>query len=406
MLAYNLLYQHMYIIFPKCLFHYLSILWGSAILHLAISVSNIVHFIFFVTFGYILTYYFNSMHIKRRITTEYVALPCITYLFLCEFLHPYTEDWVQARGVFMISAMKLMSLCFDLQHGHEIPSVSAYLGYIFCPGNVLFGPWIPYNEYASGVLQCRRRGFNYIVKLLWVFILSFFFLIISNCWNVLVLPSEIDNRWILAYRRALSFRCSHYFISFLSEATMLCAGYSDDKHQESTWGYTITRPSDTEFPSSLVNVVIGWNIPMHKFLKKYVYLELLKFGYFKAIFGTYFVSSLLHGFNLEIATVLLTISLYSYVQLRLQEKLTTKFNACLRVRPCKECNHKFKRSNILVKLAHLFFAFVTVFDLIYLGVLMDSVGAEESPSIYEKWKELGFLSHWLMLGLYIITLLG
>lgn len=50
---------------------------------------------------------------------------------------------------------------------------------------------------------------------------------------------------------------------------MIIAGYSDEKHKHSAaWGYDITYPLDIEIPSSLVSVVISWNIPMHKFLKK------------------------------------------------------------------------------------------------------------------------------------------
>ena len=67
-------------------------------------------------------------------------------------------------------------------------------------------------------------------------------------------------RWILAFRDALSFRTSHYFISFLASSIMLIGGYPLSQT-------IITKPFDIEIPRSLVQVVVCWNIPMHCWLK-------------------------------------------------------------------------------------------------------------------------------------------
>lgn len=71
---------------------------------------------------------------------------------------------------------------------------------------------------------------------------------------------------------ALTFRTSHYFVSYLSEMSMLIAGYNQEKHQYGKWGYRITNPFAIELPSSLVSVVVNWNVPMHMFLKKCKYI--------------------------------------------------------------------------------------------------------------------------------------
>ena len=78
---------------------------------------------------------------------------------------------------------------------------------------------------------------------------------------------------------------------------------------------TITKPWQIEFPRSLVDVVVAWNIPMHQWLKCYVFQLFInnnnnrkkyrsnfnhnsKKNYynniFLAIFFTYFISSYLH----------------------------------------------------------------------------------------------------------------
>lgn len=67
---------------------------------------------------------------------------------------------------------------------------------------------------------------------------------------------------------ALTFRTSHYFVSYLSEMGMVLAGFTDDKSQPGKWRYQITDPLKIEFTSSLVSVATSWNIPMHVFLKK------------------------------------------------------------------------------------------------------------------------------------------
>lgn len=77
---------------------------------------------------------------------------------------------------------------------------------------------------------------------------------------------------------------SHYFVSFLSEATLLLSGYS------STAFDGVTKPCLVEFPRSIVNVVVYWNKPMHYWLKFYIFNMSRKFGVLTAIMSTYIVS--------------------------------------------------------------------------------------------------------------------
>ena len=60
---------------------------------------------------------------------------------------------------------------------------------------------------------------------------------------------------------AISFRFSHYFVSFFSVATAVAAGFGSTK-------IFITEPYNIEFPRSLTEVVVSWSIPMHKWFKK------------------------------------------------------------------------------------------------------------------------------------------
>lgn len=60
------------------------------------------------------------------------------------------------------------------------------------------------------------------------------------------------------FKHAIIFRTSHYFVMLMSEAFLLAAGKKMD---------TLVRPDRIEIPRSLVEVVVYWNVPMHKWLK-------------------------------------------------------------------------------------------------------------------------------------------
>lgn len=69
----------------------------------------------------------------------------------------------------------------------------------------------------------------------------------------------------MAYRDALSFRSSHYFISFVSEASAVVSGLG--RNSDDDWVVDVTKPHLIEIPRSLVQVVVYWNMPMHYWLK-------------------------------------------------------------------------------------------------------------------------------------------
>ena len=80
---------------------------------------------------------------------------------------------------------------------------------------------------------------------------------------------------MLAFRDAQSFRFSHYFVSYLSEATAVMAGVGALRgggHGNGGGGgggteLTVCSSVQVEAPRSLVEVVMHWNIPMHTWLK-------------------------------------------------------------------------------------------------------------------------------------------
>ena len=71
-----------------------------------------------------------------------------------------------SAGAQMVLAMKLISLAFDLDTGalQELPSLLEYSGYVFHVGSVIFGPWVPYQDYAYLTTHTKDRK---MVSLCW-----------------------------------------------------------------------------------------------------------------------------------------------------------------------------------------------------------------------------------------------
>lgn len=51
----------------------------------------------------------------------------------------------------MILVMKITSIAYDVKIGRltTTPSFFAHCGYLLCPANSIFGPWITYKQYLS-----------------------------------------------------------------------------------------------------------------------------------------------------------------------------------------------------------------------------------------------------------------
>lgn len=340
---------------------------------------------------------FISNHLFKRCGVI-SALSCVIFVSICE-LFVAKSNWHKIRGSQMVLVMKIISLAFDIDSGlTHLPSVPEQLGYFFCPGTLIFGPWVSYNEHRA-ILENPATLVN-CINIISALLSSFLFLTISTCWSSWLIGDIW--RWTSAYRDALSFRSSHYFICYLSLVTTLLLGIDIKK---------VVSPSKIEFPRSLVEVVIYWNTPMHQWLKTYVFRVVKPYGNFLAIFITYTASSILHGLNFQLAAVLLSLGFYTYVEYVLRNKLAVTFDACIEARSCKDdCQHKNQSKNPYVISANLFFGFMTVFHLAYLGVMFDSSSSiqDEGYNMHHtlsKWSELSFASHWVALITYGVYLL-
>jgi porcupine-like protein len=305
----------------------------------------------------------------------------------------------------MILSMKNISIAFDMQASKipKFPSFVEFFGYLLCPASCIVGPWCSFVDYRNSQLPKKLTGrLCYQVGV--GFLLSILFALFSNC-IVFMVPDKIG---LISYRDALGFRTSHYFISFMSQIQMLIAGFDV--------GTKVTKPLDIEIPRSLVTVVVAWNIPMHQFIKQFIFQNFKKFGNFVAILAAYATSALLHGLNFQLAAVLLSLGFFTYIEYMLRSQLAEIFNICIMANPCKldgtgKClrGHLNQEKKYIIYVVNIFFGLITIFNLAYLGVMFEaSFSVQEQgfslQNAISKWTDLKFFGHILMMVFYLIYL--
>ena len=68
------------------------------------------------------------------------------------------------------------------------------------------------------------QNFAWLLKVIFSTGFGLMFLTLSTCWINWFIPQD-QSQWISAYRDAMSFRASHYFVSFISMATAIGEPY-------------------------------------------------------------------------------------------------------------------------------------------------------------------------------------
>ncbi|XP_036960070.1 protein-serine O-palmitoleoyltransferase porcupine-like isoform X3 [Acanthopagrus latus] len=324
----------------------------------------------------------------------------------------WSSSSTSSLGSQMVVAMKAISLAFDLDRGTvgTLPSPAEFLGYVLFVGTVVFGPWISFTSYNNTV-EGRKLSWSWLRSSSLSLVKSQICLLVSTCIAPYLFPlfipiygNTFTQKWLRAYEIAVSFHFSNYFVGHLSEGTCMLAGAGFTEEKENIrWDLSVVKPLSVEMPRSMVLVVTSWNIPMSRWLKKYVFKSAMKLGTFAAILVTYMASALLHGLSFHLGAVLLSLGFITYVEHVLRKKLATIFSACILSRPCtSDCSHQHKKE-YWVMLLNLVFSFLAIFHLTYLGSMFDSGNDEQEVEegyaaihTIQRWSELNWASHWVV----------
>ncbi|XP_073325792.1 protein-serine O-palmitoleoyltransferase porcupine-like [Pagrus major] len=347
----------------------------------------------------------------------FLSVVILIYLLTGELHLIDMVTWHKIRGSQMVVAMKAISLAFDLDRGTvgTLPSPAEFLGYVLFVGTVVFGPWISFTSYNNAI-EGRKLSWSWLHSSSLSLVKSQICLLVSTCIAPYLFPlfipiygNTFTQKWLRAYEIAVSFHFSNYFIGHLSEGTCMLAGAGFTEEKDNIrWDFSVVKPLSVEMPRSMVLVVTSWNIPMSRWLKKYVFKSAMKLGTFAAILVTYMASALLHGLSFHLGAVLLSLGFITYVEHVLRKKLASIFSACILSRPCtSDCSHQHKKE-YWVMLLNLVFSLLAIFHLTYLGSMFDSGDDEQEVEegyaaihTIQRWSELNWASHWVVFASWV-----
>ena len=165
----------------------------------------------------------------------------------------------------------------------------------------------------------------------------------------------------------------------------------------------VIKPKYVEMPRSLIDVVTNWNLPMHYWLKTYVFKTTkAKHGNLSALSLTYFTSTFLHGFDVNISLVLFSLGIYTYIENGVRKCFASLFSTCIESRDCNtKCTHRLKSSYFVTKLVNSFFSILTIYHLAYLGQLFYNEFSDYDNNTLEtsltKWYMSYFSSHLIII---------
>ncbi|CAJ0572762.1 unnamed protein product, partial [Mesorhabditis spiculigera] len=306
-----------------------------------------------------------------------VTLAALGYIVALEYRLP-AKDFANTRGFLMILAMKVSSLAFDFERSlvrRRTASIPTMISYLISPATITFGPFVSYDAHVKSLLpKPWRTELQSLINTVFSLLLAGGTLVWGSCIIDLVFPKALRN-----FGTAQSFRASHYFVCYLSQALAQLSGIQ-----------TLTvDPVAIEVPWRLVDVVVSWNIPMHNYLKKYIFAESRRYGNVISLATTYIVSALFHGFNFQLSAVLLSLGFYCYAEHELREKLTPRFGL-------NRYRGRAGRRNWVATFINVLFLAVNVYHLIYLGMVFDGSASETGYSTKHTigvWKKQHYASH-------------
>jgi len=357
----------------------------------------IAYLLVFIVKIYLVLYLANFSQQKNA----FIIIACSTvHMFMGRMFLFSVADWNSVKGIEMILIMKIISLVIDMKQKTPL-NLTDLISYLLSVNTALFGPWVSYaNHLAAFGHRVKRNAFVNTLNSVKSFCISIVCLIGSSCLLNLVDPYLNINPFIRIYFEAFSFRLSNYFVAFLSQAIVNLSGNHHLK---------VTRPLFIEMPRSLLDVVTNWNIPIHDWLKSYVFKPIKSWKPKQtlfAVFTTYFVSSMLHAFDESISLILFSLGFYTYVEFNLRKNLSKLIGCCVQARKCSNgCGHKFKSNHLISYILNICFSLVNVYHLAYLGQVLFHVNSSETSNGYEiainKWSATYYSSHLISL-IYLI----
>ncbi|KAM3178770.1 hypothetical protein ACTXT7_001884 [Hymenolepis weldensis] len=239
-------------------------------------------------------------------------------------------DNVKPVGTAMILAMKAVSASTLRVQGQVskdptfdsmgfLRHYMSWCGYAFSPGSVIFGPWFSFDQYLQAN-KLTGPSFNSLFRDLFQSTVSCFIacacIIYSTYLSSIIQASYfLSFRWTNAYAQSQSFRFSHYFVGFFSQAMHQAIGFAAVTNPKSliTPLFLIVFIDDTLGDLQIIPTILDYCFGDKSDLSgiasvsggcggslelPYAHLaQAMRFGQLPALLLTYAFSSLLHYFE-------------------------------------------------------------------------------------------------------------
>lgn len=113
------------------------------------------------------------------------------------------------------------------------------------------------------------------------------------------------------------------------------------------------------------------------------------------------MSSLLHGLNIQLSAVLLTLGVATYAEYTIRRKIADIYDACVLANACIGCSHRYNHRYPAVIAFNFVFRILAMVHLAYLGILLDGYidrpDIDQSLSnIQQRWGDLDYMSHYII----------
>ncbi|CAI6001850.1 unnamed protein product [Closterium sp. NIES-64] len=214
-------------------------------------------------YAVLVAFTYTAMSLHRRRCGMITLVGTFAYLLACHIIYASgkarKDQGIDFAGTLMMVTLKLTSSAFDYQDGEylmnkdlptpqrgthrhlkELPSALQYMGYIFCGGLHLTGPFFelrPYLDWAEnrGVWSHDARKAPFAIPLLvalaWATAAGFIHLVLKPQLN---LPLVTDpkrfyaipylHRWGHVIISTYAVRCKIYYVWTVAEASMIASG--------------------------------------------------------------------------------------------------------------------------------------------------------------------------------------
>lgn len=370
----------------------------------------------------------ESNHEKKSTQEIVMGIPMIIVMLSPIIVNEYfihrlnKHDSFINRSLLMTLAMKFATAWVSGTN-----NLLTILAYLLHPASCIFGPWHKiYLTKKEHVSNLRRKDsincfMHQLLQSIMRLPIAFLQMMLSVIISFAIDSSSVvlDSTIISAYLMAFEFRLGHYSTCNLamSQLSLWTPANNKEISQDDSVRdeLQISDIKGVEWPRSLVYLAKLWNIPVHNWLKTYIFSPMNERYTIKIVpvLSTYIISCLLHGIKSSIWASLMSVAIFSYIEHALRSRLSHRLDACISSRPCKldrlgKCkkNHRRTDSSKLVKAINFAFSAMALYHLTYISFILHGNSDTRSFSeVIDMWSDLNFLSIWINLGCLLISMI-